>query len=88
MRQNNTFQVARLGSLKHIDLITLSLVSIRKSLGRKFDLAKGLRAIHPESPFRPDSLRDKLLANQPQLARSRAGFEVQHCGIASWDPSL
>jgi hypothetical protein len=47
---------------------TLPLISVRKTLGRKFDLTKGLRAIHPEPPFRSNSVRDRLLANPPQLA--------------------
>jgi hypothetical protein len=48
--------------------VTLPVVSLRKSLGRKFDLAQGLRAIHPEAPFRSDSVRERILANPPQLA--------------------
>jgi hypothetical protein len=46
---------------------TLPLISVRKTLGRKFDVTKGLRAIHPEPPFRSDSVRERLLANPPQL---------------------
>jgi hypothetical protein len=48
--------------------VKLPQVSLRKSLGRKFDLTKGLRTIQPEAPFRSDSVRDRILANPPQLA--------------------
>jgi hypothetical protein len=46
----------------------LPVMSVRKTLGQKFDLKAGLRAIRPSPPFRPNSVRDRLLANPPQLA--------------------
>jgi hypothetical protein len=46
----------------------LPAISVRKSLTHKFDLTGGLRAIRPQPPYRPDSVRDRLLDNPPQLA--------------------
>ena len=46
----------------------LSVMSVRKTLGHRFDLKAGLRAIRPGAPFRANSVRDRLLDNPPQLA--------------------
>jgi len=46
----------------------LPMMSVRKTLAHRFDLKAGLRAIMPGPPFRPTSVRDRLLGNPPQLA--------------------
>jgi hypothetical protein len=41
--------------------------SVRKTLGPRYDLSKGLRAIRPRPPFPTNSVRSRLLDNPPQL---------------------
>jgi hypothetical protein len=41
--------------------------SVRKTLGPRYDLSLGLRAIRPRAPFRTDSARSRLLDNPPQF---------------------
>jgi hypothetical protein len=41
--------------------------SVAKSLGPRYDLTKGLRAIVPRPPFPANSVRARLLDNPPQL---------------------
>jgi len=41
--------------------------SVRKTLGPRYDLSLGLRAIRPRAPFRTDSVRSRLLDNPPQF---------------------